>query len=277
MQVRKHGCSGPLVLVLHGGPGAPGSAAALARGLADSFRVREPWQRGSSTTPLTVAQHVTDLHALIHSLDAPRPALVGHSWGAMLALAYAAAHPENACPLVLVGCGTFDKAARAQLQATLAARPSDALRQRLERLETEIPDPQARMAKWGELLDTLYTYAPLPAVPETEPHPPFDPRAHTETWNDMLRQQEAGLYPAAFAAIRSPVLMLHGAYDPHPGPMIRDGLLPYLPQLEYREWERCGHTPWNERYVRDEFFAVLRAWLGEKTGKICVRSMPRTR
>jgi pimeloyl-ACP methyl ester carboxylesterase len=77
----------------------------------------------------------------------------------------------------------------------------------------------------------------------------------------MVRLQTARVYPASLAAIRQPVLMLHGAYDPHPGAMVRDSLTPFLPQLEYHEWERCGHYPWLERAVREEFFAVLREWL----------------
>ena len=53
--------------------------------------------------------------------------------------------------------------------------------------------------------------------------------------------------------------------------MIRAGLEPYLPQLEYREWERCGHSPWVEKFVRAEFFAVLREWLARHlTGDVCV-------
>jgi hypothetical protein len=31
--------------------------------------------------------------------------------------------------------------------------------------------------------------------------------------------------------------------------------------LEYREWGRCGHSPWLENQVRDEFFQVLENWL----------------
>ena len=69
--------------------------------------------------------------------------------------------------------------------------------------------------------------------------------------------------PAAFAAITSPVLMLHGSYDPHPGKMIRDSLAPHLYKLEYREFERCGHSPWIERFARDNFFATLRSWLSK--------------
>ena len=89
----------------------------------------------------------------------------------------------------------------------------------------------------------------------------FDVRAHKETWDDMLRLQADGTYPAAFSAIRSPVLMLHGSYDPHPGLMIRDSLLPYIPHMEYHEWVKCGHRPWIERYVRNDFFKILKDWL----------------
>jgi pimeloyl-ACP methyl ester carboxylesterase len=228
MRVRTYGTAGPQVVVLHGGPAAPGHMAPVARGLAGSFRVLEPFQRGAGDEPLTVARHVADLLEIAAPLG--RPAVVGSSWGAMLALAFAAAHPESAGPLVLIGCGTFDVAARARMRALLEER-----------------------RKQGE---PLYDYD----ADEPEPSE-LDPRAHKETWDDMLRLQAEGRYPAAFAAIRSPVLMLHGAYDPHPGGMILESLKRAIPQIEYLEWERCGHYPWLERAVRDEFFLKLRDWL----------------
>ena len=60
--------------------------------------------------------------------------------------------------------------------------------------------------------------------------------------------------------------MLHGAADPHPGRMILAGLKPFLPWMEYVEWEQCGHYPWLEAGVRDEFFGVVRDWLGGRGG-----------
>ena len=92
-------------------------------------------------------------------------------------------------------------------------------------------------------------------------------RAHHETWDDMLRLQADGTYPGAFQAIESPVLMLHGDFDPHPGGMILASLEPYVGPIEYVEWNGCGHYPWAERAVRDDFFAVLRAWLARHTGR----------
>ncbi len=181
----------------------------------------------------------------------------------MLALAYAAAHPDDAGPLVLVGCGTFDKAARARLKQTREERIDAPLREQLDRLEEDYPDLAQRLLRWRELTQPLHEYAPI--ATQDDPQDivrPFDLQAHTETWNDMLRLQEEGVYPAAFRAIRSSVFMLHGDYDPHPGRMIRASLSPHIPRLEYHELPRCGHCPWNERFARDDFLAVLRAWLG---------------
>ena len=168
--VRQHGNAGPVVIVVHGGPAAPGSAAPLARGLAGRFRVLEPWQRGSGAEPLTVARHVADLHEVVTGCGAARPALAGHSWGAMLVLAYAVAHPESAGRLALIGCGTFDKAARARLHATLDERTTPELRRRLERLPQECPDFPTLMAKRYEITSCLYQYDPL--RPPQAPPPP---------------------------------------------------------------------------------------------------------
>ena len=161
-RTRLHGEVGPLVIALHGGPAAIGNAGPLARGLAEGFRVLEPWQRRRAAEPLTVAGHVADLHDLITaSCGGERPALVGESWGAMLALAYAAAHPQAVGPLALVGCGTFDPVSRAQLQATLAER-TRTLQPQLDALADAVADPAERRTRERAL---LYDYAPLAVAP----------------------------------------------------------------------------------------------------------------
>lgn len=261
LHIVEHGRSGPLVIILHGGPGAPGSTADLARGLADGFRVLEPWQRAGGGEPLTVARHVADLDRVIRThCPADRPALVGHSWGAMLALATAAEHPERVGPLVLVGCGTFSPEAREQMQRTLEQRMGDDARRQLDRLDRESLDPDERTRRTFQLIHPLLDVDPI--VPADKPGH-VDVRGNRETWSDALRLQAEGVHPAAFRRIRSPVLMLHGADDPHPGRMIRDSLQPAIPQLEYRELARCGHEPWRERTARETFFGILRDWLAK--------------
>ena len=175
-----------------------------------------------------------------------------------MALAYAAEHPDAAGAVVLIGCGTFDPKARSKLQETIASRISPNLHKKLERLQTEIEDPDLCLKQTYELLSPVYSYDPLPDDHEVLA---VDIKAQEETWNDMLRLQTEGVYPKAFSAISSPVLMLHGTYDPHPGRMILASLKPHIPQLEYCEWERCGHYPWREKAVRELFFSTLRDWL----------------
>ena len=264
-RIRRYGAEGPVVIVLHGGPGAAGYMAPVARGLADKFRVLEPFQRGSGEEPLTVARHIADLHELVQQhCDNERPALVGSSWGAMLALAYAAAHPDHLKAIVLVGCGTFDREARRQLHATLDERTDETLRRRLAHLPEEFPDPDERLRAMGDLILPLYSWELVTTDQEIEA---CDARAHQETWQDMLRLQEEGVYPAGFTAIEVPVLMLHGTVDPHPGPMVRASLQRHIPQLEYHEWKRCGHYPWLEKAARTEFFTVLRGWLTRRASR----------
>ena len=254
------------MVVLHGGPAAVGDVAPLAAGISGSFHAVEPWQRHSGKEPLTVARHIADLDALMTDLGGNSPvAIVGHSWGAMLALCYAAEHPAKAGPIVLVGCGTFDHASRSRMQATIDERTNNALRAELRRASTQATDPADQFIRIFKLSRRLFNYDPVEPYADREAFEPFDLQGHDETWSDMQRLQDEGIYPETFAAIESPVLMCHGQYDPHPGTMIRDSLLPFIPQLEYTEFEDCGHSPWLERSARNAFFSAVCEWLERTT------------
>lgn len=264
MFVRRYGNSGPPVLVLHGGPAAVGDVAPVAKGISGSFRAVEPWQRGSGGLPLTVARHIADLHELAVDVGGDsQVAIVGHSWGAMLALCYAAEHPTKAGPIVLVGCGTFDQSSRSAMRAIIEERLDDEVRNHIRELSTDATDPAVLFIQIFKLTRHIFDYNPIGSYAEKDESEPFDLTAHDETWSDMRRLQDDGTYPNAFAAIESPVLMIHGQHDPHPGKMIRDSLLPFLPQLEYREFERCGHSPWIEKSSRERFFSAICEWLEE--------------
>ena len=148
------------------------------------------------------------------------------------------------------------------MQAIRDERMDEGLRQRLERIEEDIPNADRRLKVLANLSLRLDSFELVPSDAKVKE---YDARAYHETWNDMLRLQEEDIYPVAFSVIAIPVIMLHGAYDPHPGAMIHASLKPYLPQLEYREWERCGHYPWLEKSVRCEFLDVLREWLSRQS------------
>jgi pimeloyl-ACP methyl ester carboxylesterase len=265
--VRRYGGVGPTIVLIHGGPGAPGSMASIARSLSNAFRVLEPFQRGSGGEPLTVARHVFDLHEVVQLYCDERPVLVGHSWGAMLALAYAAEYPNAASSIVLIGCGTFDEPSRARLSAVRRERMArvagvsdfDPDRHITNRCEWT-PDRLAEHVKRYQRIDSVEL------VSHEDETVAFDLRAYEDSWSDMMRLQQDGIYPAAFATIRLPAMMLHGVADPHPGRMIHSSLVRYMSQLEYSELDRCGHYPWLEVSAADSFYATLRGWLARHAG-----------
>lgn len=262
IEVRVHGKSGPDVVVLHGGPGAQGSVASLAASMAPWARVHEPIQRRAGIFPLTVEQHAEDLFRV-----APKRAVyIGHSWGAMLALSYAAKYPGTVSSVVLVGCGCYDETCREEYARRLRGALGPAGTARVEDLErrlAEAKDAAWRDSLFGQIGDTIERAQAVDPLGVTVADTTPDAAGHQETWADVIRLQKEGIEPVRFAGITCPVLMLHGDRDPHPGTMIRDSLRPYIPQLAYIGIHDCGHLPWLERHGREPFYRSLRQWIGE--------------
>lgn len=259
---REWGTGAESVIALHGGPAAVGDVEPLARELGKQWHVLEPFQRGSGGCPLTVATHVQDLNDLIRDrCRGRRPILIGHSWGAMLALAYAAEHPDTSAGLVLIGCGTFSVAARKEFEARLDARLTPTDRETLASLRQTEPDADRRLAAQGRIMTRAYGYdiEDVSNGPAT-----IDAVAHEETWTDMKRLQRDGTHPAAFAGIGVPVLMLHGEADPHPGRSTMEDLRKHIPHLQYYEFSKCGHSPWLERQARESFLKELNSWVSAR-------------
>jgi pimeloyl-ACP methyl ester carboxylesterase len=144
------------------------------------------------------------------------------------------------------------------MHRTISKRINNGIRERLK--DAEQLDQDKRLKASAEAMTPLYSYDPMFSPHEEEK---VDARAQRETWDDMLRLQTEGIYPAAFAAIKVPVLMVHGTFDPHPGRVIFKSLQPYVCQLDYRELERCGHYPWLETAAANIFFSLIREWLGQ--------------
>jgi proline iminopeptidase len=107
--------TGEPVVVLAGGPGfTPSYMKPVCDQLAKTIQCVLLHQRGTGRSlvpagraaqPITLRAYVADLEALRNTLGRSRLTLVGHSWGGMLAMAYAAAHPDRIKALVLLASG----------------------------------------------------------------------------------------------------------------------------------------------------------------------------
>jgi len=98
----------PVLIVLHGGPGADYRYLLGLKALADDYQVVFYDQRGTGLSPrvpaedITVQSFINDLDAFVEAFGRGRPVhLLGHSWGAMLASAYTGTYPEKVGRLIL--------------------------------------------------------------------------------------------------------------------------------------------------------------------------------
>lgn len=128
----------PLV-VLHGGPGTPSYYLESLDVLADERRVVRYDQLGCGRSDVpddrslwTTATFVEDLHRLTSHLGLESFHLLGHSWGGMLALSHAAAHPTRVASLTLASPLVSVAAWCADAQQLVQALPEDVRRDLLE-------------------------------------------------------------------------------------------------------------------------------------------------
>jgi proline iminopeptidase len=102
--------SGPPMIVLHGGPDFDHTylLPELDR-LAQHARLHYYDQRGRGRSAdgvrpedVTLASEMSDLDGLRHSIGVESVGLIGHSWGGLLAMEYAARHPDRVTRLILL-------------------------------------------------------------------------------------------------------------------------------------------------------------------------------
>lgn len=248
--LRRHGQPPYGVAVLHGGPGAAGEAAPVARELAArGYGVLEPFQSAQS-----VVGQVRELKDILEQYGTPPLALVGCSWGAWLACLLAAEFPALVSRLVLVGSGPFTAEDAAQILPRRLARLSDADALLLKKsLETkDLGDPATR-DRVMELLARCDSYNPLPQGDAVD----FDPRIYEGVWPQAAELRRSGELLRRVRTLQCPVVAIHGVDDPHPAAGVEVPLKAALRDVRFVPLERCGHQPWAEREARSAFYREL--------------------
>lgn len=218
--------AGPLVVVLHGGPGAHHDYLLpqydlLARG-------RELFyydQRGGGRspvpreTPVGWREHVADLEAIRASLALERLTLCGYSWGGLLALLYLLEHPERVERLALVSPASPTVAYRRQFEEEFARRMAapELVRAREELRASGLreKDPAADQRRAFELSVAGYFRDFRDAKNLTA----FRVNARTQqaVW-DSLGEYDLRPHLRELRAPRTAhrALILHGTFDPIP-------------------------------------------------------------
>ncbi|MCF8061302.1 MAG: alpha/beta hydrolase [Deltaproteobacteria bacterium] len=240
--------------VLHGGPGACGEVAPVARELGRRRGVLEPMQQAVS-----VEGEIRELEGLLEAHARPPVTLVGFSWGAWLAWLFAARFPSRVHKLILVAAGPFEDAYAAGISDVRFSRLRPEEQTEAGRLMDVMDHPgageaDAAFARLGKLLERADAFDPVPGAAE-----PIRPRLELfqRVWPEAAEMRKSGALLELGAQIACPVVAIHGDHDPHPAEGVRKPLSLVLDDFQFILLERCGHRPWIERHARDAFFRAL--------------------
>lgn len=118
--LRKYGTKPFNVAVIHGGPGAPGEMAPVARELSSVRGVLEPLQ-----TAATLEGQVQELKAVLENNGDLPVTLIGFSWGAMLSFIVSAQYPLFVKKLILIGSGAYEEKYAVNIMKTRLSRLSE--------------------------------------------------------------------------------------------------------------------------------------------------------
>lgn len=250
--VRTYGAPPYRVAVLHGGPGAPGDLAPVARRLAERRGVLEPLQSAA-----TLEGQIAELARQLTEHAEPPVTLIGHSWGAQLGFLVAARHPALVRRLVMVASGVFTEEHGAGIFERRLARLGEEDRAEVLRLGELAEAGRAtsdELMRFGGLLVKADSYDPLPEdVSVLE----IQPEVNRGVWTDARQLLRSGGLDALGRSIRCPVVAIHGDYDPHPAEGVRQPLEAMVADFRFIEVPRCGHKPWIERLAVEAFYELL--------------------
>lgn len=252
--VRKWGPGPYRVAVIHGGPGAPGEVAPLARELSSVQGVLEPFQ-----TETTLDGQVHELREVLAEHGEREMVLVGFSWGAFLSFMLAARFPALVKKLILVSSPPFEEHYAAAITQTRMRRLGKNGQAEAQALLTQLGDPgttdkNALLARLGTLLSRADAFDPA-NVPNEGFHCQYE--VFRGVWDEAceLRQKQVLLQMAKM--IRCPVVAIHGEWDPHPAEGVNDPLAKVIPDFRFVLLEKCGHRPWIERAAQEDFYKTI--------------------
>lgn len=249
----------PTVILLHGGPGLDHSGYKPAfSSLCDLAQVVYLDHRGngrsekSSPELWTLAQWADDVRAFCDVLGIEKPIVLGQSFGGMVAMAYAARHPEHPAKLVF-----SSTAARTDLPLML--------RRFEERGGAEVVAAARRF--WTEMsADSVGDYVRL-ALPiyNRLPGDPEAARRSRMSVDVMLHflggeGRTMNLLPG-LANVRCPTLVLGGELDPVCPIELQAEIAAALPpeHVRFERFAGCGHGVFRDDPARG--FALIREFI----------------
>lgn len=263
---------GPPLVVLHGGPGASHDyLLPHLLPLARTNRLVFIDERGSGRSErledrrrYTVANMLEDIEAVRAALGLGRIHLLGHSFGGVLAQAYAFKYPQNLSSLIL--CSTFHTTrAINKALADIKAAMDPELRARIEKMEKDGLYGKGQRWQWGrypdEYMKAAWAEGYFPYLYQARPDPTYDPNPGAMMGWDVYREMwgstgeyvvDGNLGPLDFTEalkkVRVPTLITVGDHD-ETAPWIAEEMAKLVPGAKLVVFPGSGHMTFVDQPV----------------------------
>jgi len=248
------------IAVLHGGPGAPGQMAPVARELSSHGGVIEPLQ-----SKFTLDGQVGELHSTLEQICVLPVTLIGSSWGAMLGFIISAKYPVLVKKLIMIGSGVYDNKSAENIQKTRLSRLNVKERKEAQFLWNKLSNPESKdknmvLGRLGKLFKKSDAYNPSTFESDVI-EPQY--KVFQSVWSDVVKMRNSGELLKLGEKIKCPVVAIHGDYDPHPADAINQSLSSVVSDFKFILLKNCGHLPWIEKEAKTEFYEVLTKEISE--------------
>lgn len=84
-----------------------------------------------------------------------------------------------------------------------------------------------------------------------------DSEMHDTIWSEAVGLRTSGKILDSFRRIKCKLYLIQGATDPHPINGITIPLQEIGVACENYVLDKCGHSPFMERYAKDEFYEIV--------------------
>ncbi|MCD0453455.1 alpha/beta fold hydrolase [Actinocorallia sp. API 0066] len=250
-----------VVVAVHGGPGGEhGAFKPVLSGLADKAQVVYVDHRGSGRSErgaretYTLENNVEDLEALREYLGFERIALLGVSYGGMVALTYATRYPRRLSHLIAVVTAPSHRFLP-RAREILAERGTPEQRAAAEPLWTGTFESEEQLRAYFEVLGPLYSRTYDLAKSRERPRI-LNPEALNEGFAGFLRTYDV---TGELHRITAPTLVIGGRHDWICPPEFSAEIAAAIPGADLRIFEDSGHSVMSDE--PDAFLDVVRGFL----------------
>jgi proline iminopeptidase len=264
--------SGEPLIVLNGGPGRSSDTFTdLAQTLSSkNYRVILFDQRGTGRSKLAIANEntvtlnlmVSDLEALRKHLHYEKVSILGHSFGGMYAMSYAAQYPENIKSLILSASGGIDLSWSKYANHNMLARLSQKSRNKYKFWTSEEQMKKDSIKATLEALRLLipaYVYNQK-FVPQVEKNLVnlnyYTPEINKLVWKSMENYNLKG----TLKNLSAKTLIIAGHQDIL-GEAVPLTIRHEIPNSRLEFLDECSHYPWLDR--PNKYFSLISEFLNK--------------